>query len=264
LGAFTKYPCTSYFHKRDRKKRSQKKFGFFESELIHFREIANTLGLVAVDELCWSRHPLSFLVEAADDICYSIIDLEDGCRLGLISFDETVALLSGILGDKLNHTKLRRITGLNEQLGVLRAITISVITEDCTHVFLDNEKLILNGQFDTALTEAGKFSKELETIGDISINKIYQSRAVTEIEAAGFEALPGLMEDFIMASLNLKFKDRPRKYSTIARLIPIEISVPIESSPDPYTMLRLVIDLVSGLTDKHALSLFRQIKGISS
>ena len=264
LGAFTKYPCTSYFNKRDKRKRSQKKFGFFESELEHFSEVANSLGLLPVDSLCWSRHPLAFLVEAADDICYSIIDLEDGCRLGLITFEETVELLSEVLGDKLNPTKLRQITGLNEQLGVLRAMTISTITDDCTSVFLDNEKQILNGQFDVALAETGKFNKALKTIGEVSINKIYQSRAVTEIEAAGFEALPGLLEDFILASLNLKFNNKPRQYSTIARLIPVEIAGPIESSSNLYTMIRLVVDFVSGLTDRHALSLFRKIRGISS
>jgi dGTPase len=264
LGAFTKYPCTSYFNKRDKRKRSQKKFGFFESEFRNFSEVANTLDLISVDDLCWHRHPLAFLVEAADDICYSIIDLEDGCRLGLISFDETVELLSGILGEKLNPTKLKQITGLNEQLGVLRAMTISSITEDCISVFLDNEEQILRGGFDVALADAGKFNKELQTIGNVSIDKIYQSRAVTEIEAAGFEALPGLLEDFIRASLHLKFNDQPRKYSTVARLLPPEISGPIQSSPDTYTLIRLVIDFVSGLTDRHALSLFRKIKGIST
>src|SRR5204863_4828120 len=89
LGAFTKYPCPSFFPARDKSKKSQKKFGFFQSEKAFFAEMAEKTGLIQTDKSAWCRHPLAFLVEAADDICYSIIDLEDGCRLGLVSFDET-------------------------------------------------------------------------------------------------------------------------------------------------------------------------------
>ena len=264
LGAFTKYPCTSYYSLRDKKKKSQKKYGFFDTEFKTFGEVAQTLGLNQVSEFCWNRHPLTFLVEAADDICYSIIDLEDGCRLGLVTFDETVELLSGILGDKLNPDKLRQITGLNEQLGVLRAMAISALTEDCSAVFLDHEKQLLDGSFDTALADSGKFKSELKKISEVSVNKIYQSRAVTEIEAAGFESLPGLLENFVQGALNLKAHEYPKKYSTIARLIPPEIAEPIKISSNTYTLLRLVIDFVSGLTDRHALGLYRKIKGIPS
>jgi dGTPase len=103
LGAFTKYPCPALFPERDKKKKSQKKFGFFQSEAEEFEAIAQELGLIRDRGFSYSRHPLAFLVEAADDICYSIIDLEDGCRLRLLSFDETVDLLSGILGDKIDR-----------------------------------------------------------------------------------------------------------------------------------------------------------------
>jgi dGTPase len=264
LGAFTKYPCPSYFSNRNKSKKSQKKFGFFESEVEPFKNIASSLGLQQVNELCWNRHPLAFLVEAADDICYSIIDLEDGCRLGLISFDETVELLAGILGPKLKPEKLRQVVGLNEKLGVLRAMTINSLTDDCTSVFLENEKQILDGTFDTALTDAGEFQEALKKISDASVIKIYRARPVMEIEAAGFEALPGLLEEFIYAALNLKFNNQPRKFATVARLMPLEIESQILSSLDTYSLLRIVIDFVSGLTDRHALSLFRKIKGIST
>src|SRR5688500_14709290 len=106
LGAFTKYPCPAFFPERDKKKKSQKKFGFFQSEKDAFKEVACDLELIQRNGDSWCRHPLAFLVEAADDICYSIIDLEDGCRLGLVSFEDTVELLSGILKDKLDKKKL--------------------------------------------------------------------------------------------------------------------------------------------------------------
>lgn len=263
LGAFTKYPCQSHLPTRDKSKKSQKKYGFFQSEAQKFSEVAQELGIPQVGDACWQRHPLAFLVEAADDICYSIIDLEDGCRLGLISFEETVELLEGILGNKLNRAKLNSIAGLNEQLGVLRAMTIHSLTEDCCQIFLDHESEILDGSFDKALTDAGTYAQALKKISDVSINKIYRARPVMEIEAAGFEALPGLMEEFTQAALQLSQKNQPRKSATVARLMPTELAQIISATQDTYTLLRLVIDLVSGLTDRHALTLFRKIKGIS-
>jgi dGTPase len=263
LGAFTKYPCQAHFLERDKKKKSQKKYGFFQSELEKFKEVAIATDLRQTAELCWQRHPLAFLVEAADDICYSIIDLEDGCRLGLVSFDETVDLLAGILGDKLNREKLKSIPDLNEQLGVLRAMAIYSLTENCCQVFLDNEPEILNGSFDTALTDAGAYASALKEISEVSIQKIYRARPVMEIEAAGFEALPGLMEEFTRAAFHLSRKNQPRKSATVARLMPAEVAQVVSSTQDTYTLLRLVTDLVSGLTDRHALALFRKIKGIS-
>lgn len=263
LGAFTKYPCQAHFPARDKKKKSQKKYGFFQSEFDKFKEVADSTGLKQTADNCWQRHPLAFLVEAADDICYSIIDLEDGCRLGLISFDETVDLLAGILGNKLNREKLKAITDLNEQLGVLRAMAIHALTEDCCRVFLDNEPGILNGSFDTALTDAGTFASALRKISDVSVQKIYRARPVMEIEAAGFEALPGLMEEFTRAAMHLARKNQPRKSATVARLMPTELVQTITTTQDAYIVLRLVTDLVSGLTDRHALALFRKIKGIS-
>lgn len=262
LGAFTKYPCQALFPARDKSKKSQKKYGFFQSEAAKFKEVAEALGIPKTGD-CWQRHPLAFLVEAADDICYSIIDLEDGCRLGLVSVEETVDLLAGILGDKLNRTKLNSIAGLNEQLGVLRAMVINELTEDCCRVFLDNENGILTGSFDKALTDAGTFATALHKISEVSVNKIYRARPVMEIEAAGFEALPGLMDEFTRAALHLARKNQPRKSATVARLMPAEVAQVVTETQDTYTLLRLVIDLVSGFTDRHALALFRKIKGIS-
>lgn len=263
LGAFTKYPCQAHFPDRDKTKKSQKKYGFFQSELEKFKEVAVATGLNHIKENCWQRHPLAFLVEAADDICYSIIDLEDGCRLGLISFEETVDMLAGVLGNKLNREKLKSITDLNEQLGVLRAMAINALTEDCCTLFLDSEVAIMNGTFDKALTDAGTYASALKKISEVSVHKIYRARPVMEIEAAGFEALPGLMEEFTRAALQLAFQNQPRKSVTVARLMPTELVPVIASTQDVYTILRLVIDLVSGLTDRHALTLYRRIKGIS-
>ncbi len=262
LGAFTKYPCPALFHHRDKNKKSQKKYGFFESEAIAFKQVADQLGLITQGGSVWCRHPLSFLVEAADDICYSIIDLEDGCRLGLLSFDEIIGLFSPILKNKLNTQKLAQKSGLNEKLGILRAMVINELIEATTKVFIAHEKEILEGNFDQALTDSCEHQLALKNISNISIEKIYRARHVVEIEAAGFEVLPGLLEEFGKASDSLLKKNAEKKYSNLSKLFPIETSLAIQANPnDTYLQFREVVDFISGLTDRHALSLYRKIKG---
>ena len=264
LGAFTKYPCPAFFPTRDKKKKSQKKFGFFQSELEIFNEVATQLGLTQVTNHVWSRHPLAFLVEAADDICYNIIDLEDGCRLGLVGIDETVDLLAPILKEKLDRTKLTGKTGLNEKLGVLRAMAIGELIESCTKIFIDYENEILEGKFDQSLTDLCEFRDALKKISEVSVQKIYRARQVVEIEAAGHEVLPGLLHEFSQGGLYLMQNVKLRKYQNLILLLPEEIRNAITQSPnDHYAMLRNIIDFISGLTDRHAFSLYRKMKGIS-
>jgi dGTPase len=262
LGAFTKYPCPALFNGRDKSKKSQKKYGFFATEATLFKEVADQIGLVNKDKFVWSRHPLAFLVEAADDICYSIIDLEDGCRLGLLTFDEVIELFSPILKDKLDKKKLSYKSGLNEKLGILRAMVIGELIEATTIVFIENEENILDGTFDEALTDQCEHKGALKTINKISVEKIYRARHVVEIEAAGFEILPGLLEEFGKASDALLKKNLEKKYINLSKLFPIETTQAILAKPDNiYLQFREVVDFVSSLTDKHALSLYRKIKG---
>ncbi len=264
LGAFTKYPCPAFFPARDKKKKSQKKFGFFQSEKEPFEELARDLGLIENEPGSFCRHPLAFLVEAADDICYSIIDLEDGCRLGLISFQETVELLSGILRNKLDKNKLSGEADLNQKLGTLRAMAIGELIDACTEVFLTNEEAILAGSFDKAITDLCHYRDTLKKISEVSIEKIYHSKHVVEIEASGHQILPGLLEEFTQTGFYLQEQKKSRKYGNLLLLLPPETISLIKSKPDnAYHMLRCIIDFVSGLTDRHALSLYRKIKGIS-
>jgi dGTPase len=264
LGAFMKYPCPALLPSRDKSRKSQKKFGFFQTEAVAFKNIAEELQLVTAGTDTWCRHPLAFFVEAADDICYSIIDLEDGCRLGLVHFNEIVELLAPILGDKLKRDKLSRENGLNEKLGVLRALTIGELIDASTTVFVDNERDILSGKFDQALTDLCQYNDALNVIARVSVDKIYRSQSVVEIEASGHEVLPGLLDEFIQAATHLVEGKHSRKYSNLMLLLPEEIRAEmLQVRDEPYAVLRLVVDFVSGLTDRHALSLYRKIKGIS-
>lgn len=264
LGAFTKYPCPAFFPARDKSKRSQKKFGFFQSEKAIFNEIAQALALPTVAEDVYGRHPLAYLVEAADDICYSIIDLEDGCSLGLISYEDAKALLENILTK--NKSKLGKLDQLNskqEKIGFLRALAIGDLMDECSTLFLDNEKEILEGKFNQALADLCLSKKALKNIIEISVEKIYRARQVVEIEAAGHEVLPGLMEEFLKAGLSVIENGTSRKYSNLVMLFPEDIHSSLKQNSTHYTMARLVIDFVSGLTDRHAISLYKKIKGFA-
>ncbi|HEY9046015.1 MAG TPA: deoxyguanosinetriphosphate triphosphohydrolase [Ohtaekwangia sp.] len=263
LGAFTKYPCPAYFPARDKSKKSQKKFGFFQSEKEIFSTAAAQLELSSAGEDAWVRHPLTFLVEAADDICYSIIDLEDGCRMGLVNYNDTVELLANILQESFKRDKLNSIGGQNERIGVLRAMTINKLVEECTEVFLAYEKHIMDGSFDKALADHCKSKEALEKISEISVDKIYRARHVVEIEASGHEVLPGLLQEFVTAGEHIMRRSSSRKYKNLALLLPVEMRTEIEQDVTTYEMLRIVLDFVSGLTDRHALSLYRRIKGIA-
>lgn len=265
LGAFTKYPCSALFPERDRSKRSQKKFGFFQTEQTIFHSIAGQLQLLRQHTNSWNRHPLAFLVEAADDICYSIIDLEDGCSLGLVGYEEAKALFIGVLSkSKTKLGKLDHLTSQAEKIGFLRALAIGDLMDECSTLFLDHEQDILGGKFDQALADHCASKEALKQIINISQEKIYRARKVVEIEAAGHEVLPGLLEEFTTAGRYLLEKKASRKYSNLQKLLPVEVEHALTSGPaDHYQMLRYCVDFISGLTDRHALYLYRKIKGIS-
>ena len=261
LGAFTKYPCPAYFPQRDKSKRSQKKFGFFQSEKATFNEVAGALGLPNVAQDAYERHPLTYLVEAADDICYSIIDLEDGCSLGLISYEEAKALCENVITK--NKSKLGKLDHLNskaEKIGFLRALAIGDLMDECSTLFLDSEKEILAGTFNKALADLCTSKDALKAIIDISVEKIYRSRNVVEIEASGHQVLPGLMEEFLTAGLQLYEKKKSRKYENLVLLFPEDIRQNIQQAADYYSAARYVVDFVSGLTDRYAISLYKKIK----
>ncbi len=265
LGAFTKYPCTSYFPARDKTKRSQKKYGFFQTEMTRFSEVASALGLEQVNAGAWKRHPLAFLVEAADDICYSIIDLEDGCSLGLVSYNDAKALFESVISkSKSKLGKLESIGSQAERIGYLRALAIADLMDECSALFLDHEKDILNGSFDQALCDECPANDSLKQIIKISIEKIYRARSVVEIEAAGHEVIPGLLDEFTQAGVHMMEQKISRKYGNLQKLLPAEITANVKSNPgNYYLMLRDIVDFISGMTDRHAISLYRKIKGMS-
>ena len=266
LGAFTKYPRPAAVEHPDVKRRSQKKFGFFTDQIDTYAQLAETLGIPSLQANCYLRHPLAFLVEAADDICYSIIDLEDGCTLGLVQLEETISLLVPILGNQYDPEKLQTYASQSQKLGILRAMAIRQLVSECVDVFKEKEEDIQRGDFDQALTEIIPSANALKNISRVSVKKIYRSKPVLEKEAAGFQVLEGLLEVFSRALYHQFY--RPDRFSgqdrSILRLLPEHFLLEgWGKNTNPYPLLRAMIDFISGMTDKHALSLYRRVKGIA-
>lgn len=268
LAAFSKYPRESHLKHPDPDRKSQKKYGFFQSEKAYFRETAEQTGLVVLsgDELAWCRHPLAFLVEAADDICYSIIDLEDGCNLNLVSVDEVTNLLSPILGPKFDYKKFKKIQLKREKVSLLRAMAIAEMVEQAVQAFLDNEKHILTGKFDRALTAIIPAKQYLKDIIRVSIEKIYHSTPVLEKETAGFEVLSGLINAYLRAAFDFfqRKGKAGKKNTTIINLFPEELKTALAANHDSfYPIILACLDHITQMTDSYALEMYRKIKGIS-
>jgi dGTPase len=268
LGAFTKYPRAASGPAPLSGRRSQKKFGFFQSEKKVFLSMAANTGLIRLGNEkhpAYCRHPLAFLVEAADDICYHLIDLEDGCRLGLISLQDTIDLMAELIGSKFQPRKLVEYTDPNEKIALLRAMAIGQLIGSCADLFIQKEPEILSGEFDMSLTELIPEKETLKKISDISIEKLYRHHAVVETEVAGYEVINGLLEAYIGACLHARYdKDRySNKDKGLVRLLPVGIKEKVQvPEADFYTLLREILDYISGMTDRFAISSYRKIKGI--
>jgi dGTPase len=264
LAAITKYPRESFISNQNKSLENKvyRKYGFFQAEKDIFKEVADATGLDCVksrNTYWWCRHPLAFLVEAADDICYRVMDLEDGFRLGLISFKDTEELLKPLVSKQ--SLKDYRDKDEKDRIGYLRAVAINELVNELAKVFLDEEKNILKGKYEDELISEIKRTNALKRIKDISIAKIYKSRSVVEREVAGYEVLGGLLDTFI-DSYNDAFEGKiSSKNKSVFALLPKRISDEIPG--DLYMRLLRIIDFVSGMTDSFAVSLFRKIKGIS-
>src|SRR5262245_15454907 len=269
LAAFTKYPLESYIQnqKEIHEGKSSKKFGFFQAEASQFREVAEAIGLHRRAEGCnwWVRHPLAFLVEAADDICYRIIDFEDGYRLKRVNENEFIGPLLQIVNEPKASEKVEAIGSPDQKVAYLRAKGINSLVLQVEEVFRRQMNGIMDGTFDRALiSEIPRPSLEaLGVIERLSLEKIYSARPIVEIEAAGFEVLGGLLETFV-AAIEDKARNgnkRTERTEKLLQLLPAQfLHGHLTPHPDPYERVLQITDFVSGMTDSYAVSLFRKIK----
>ncbi len=271
LGAVAKYPATSSC--KDRLPGvSGKKFNFFHSEKDLFAEVANTCGLLPnTTGDGWCRHPLAFLVEAADDVTYRIVDFEDGHLLNIIAYWELEMLMLKIIGDNgETRERLKLIPNERRRVEMLRAMTLGALVKQVTKAFLDNEEKMLAGELDKPLIELIPSAKVLAEIYDISIEKIYTYRRAVEIGVAGYELTNGLLDILVSATeeyvdaLKRGEKPEPRSWRLLS-LLPgsccqKENKLWMDSA---YCRLQCILDYFTSMTDTHAVSTFKKMKGIS-
>ncbi|MBT2972237.1 MAG: deoxyguanosinetriphosphate triphosphohydrolase [gamma proteobacterium symbiont of Ctena orbiculata] len=269
LAAFTKYPRESCIGNGRFQGVSAKKPGFTAEDQGLFTEVADSVGLLRRDPVLaiWHRHPLAFLVEAADDICYRVIDIEDGYRLGHLSFQEAMELFVAVLPDSPARLKrLGGITGDKEKIEFLRAKVISQAISEILSCFLDHEEAILGGRFDQPLMSQIPHRAEMDRLIEVANDKIYIAPEVIEIETAGFQVISELLERFIPIVDDVAAhgnRARPRSQMMI-RLIPEQfIGAQAMPAEDDYTRLLRLTDFVSGMTDSYAVSLYKKVTGIS-
>ena len=200
LGTFTKYPRASEVDETPRSGISGKKFGFMQSEAPLFQELADELGLTRKPgtATAWHRHPLAFLVEAADDICYHVMDVEDGYKAGCISFEEIANLHKPLLTDE-RWKRGSEIDDRGRRVEYFRAATVDAMIQAAVKAFAENYDGLMGGSFDEELTAKVERSLEFKAFKTLAREKIYSARPVVEIEACGFEVIAGLLEAFVGA-----------------------------------------------------------------
>lgn len=268
LGAFTKYPRESIVAGvSDYKGASAKKFGFYQAERELFEQVAERCGLIRRNSECawWARHPMAFLVEAADDICYRLVDFEDGFRLGHLSYQQTRDLMLAPMREGHRPKRLDDIPSEAKRVQLIRAMAIGSAIEECAELFVAREAEILSGAFDASLIDGIDSAAAWDEIIRISRERIYNTTRGVEIEAAGFEVLGGLLDVFVSALNDLSGSSKPSPRSRkLIQLIP-EDSVGPNRQPDPSSYVRLmrILDFVSGMTDRYAVTLYKKVRGIS-
>ncbi len=260
LGAFMKYPKES-LPKKPTKHIVDKKFGFFQSEKENFKEVAEELGLLQTREgknISFSRHPLTYLVEAADDICYTIIDFEDGINLGLISEDYALEYLIKLVKDSINTKKYNSLKYKEDRLSYLRALAINTLIQDAIDIFISNEAAILDGSFEVSLMDKSKYQAQIKDIISLSVAKIYQSQEVIEKEIAGYKIISDILDVYITALVRAKDGNTSNYDRLMLRTLPkfyrrVDISL--------YQIILNSCCYVASLSDSAAVHIHNKIMG---
>lgn len=263
LASIVKYPCESLVA-GNKSKVHMKKYGYFDSEKSAYLSIANQLGIIQEQQnpMVFVRHPLVYLVEAADDICYNIIDLEDAHRLNILSHetvrDLMLALFEGNERKDIEHN-LDGIDDENDRIAYLRGKSIHTLIMACSKVFWDNRDSILNGTYNKSLSDGVNepHLTALKNIEEISYKKIYNYHTVVEIEVAGYQIISGLLEEFVPAIVS---NDKSHYHKKLLALMPAQFHT---DEDNLYAKIQSVVDFISGMTDLYAIEMYRKIKGIS-
>ena len=263
LGAFMKYPKES-LPKKPTQKICDKKYGFFQQDKEFFVEVANELGLISNksgNDIGFERHPLAYLVEAADDICYTIIDFEDGINLGWISEEYALEYLIKLVKNGIDTKKYNELLTKEDRISYLRALAIGSLINDAVAVFMENEKAILAGDFPFALMDKSQYKAQMNDIIQISIKNVYQSKEVIHKEVMGYKVINNLLDSFCTAT-NKKENGSASNYDELLlKLLPERFQFQKENL---YDRLLHICHFVSLLTDGKAVELYKTIQANKS
>ena len=263
LGAFMKYPKES-LPKKPTQKICDKKYGFFQSDKAFFVEVANELGLISNksgNDIGFERHPLAYLVEAADDICYTIIDFEDGINLGLISEEYALEYLIKLVKNGIDTKKYNELLTKEDRISYLRALANGSLINDAVAVFMKKEKAILAGEFPFALMDKSQYKAQMNDIIQISIKNVYQSKEVIHKEVMGYKVINNLLDSFCTAT-NKKENGSASNYDELLlKLLPERFQFQKENL---YDRLLHICHFVSLLTDGKAVELYKTIQANKS
>ena len=261
LGAFMKYPKES-LPKKPTKHIVDKKYGCFQSQKDFFIDVVSELGLKPMrtgEDLAFNRHPLSFLVEAADDICYTIIDFEDGINLGLIEEEFALEYLIKLVKDTIDIKKYHSLKYKKDRISYLRALAIGTLIQEAVSVFLENEEAILHGDYSISLLDKCKYEAQINDILQLSISKIYNSQNVVEKEVAGYKIIADLLDVFISA-VNKTYLGSASSYDTlIFKLLPENCT---QLSDSLYNRIMMVCSYIAGMSDGYAVLIHKKLTGI--
>ncbi|WP_405609960.1 deoxyguanosinetriphosphate triphosphohydrolase [Polaribacter sp. Asnod1-A03] len=259
LGAFLKYPKES-LPKKPTNHIVDKKYGFFQSEKTAFLEVVEDLGMKQKSEkdISFYRHPLAYLVEAADDICYTIIDFEDGINLGLIEEEFALEYMIKLVKDTIDIKKYHSLKHKTDRVSYLRALAIGVLINEAVAIFLENEEAILDGSFEKSLLDKCKYEAQINDIIKISVAKIYKSTEVVEKEVAGYKIIADLLDVFVTA-LNNKFNGNQSNFdSLVLNLLPEEYQLEKENL---YDRILQICSYVSRMSDSYAIRMYKKLTG---
>ena len=259
LASIVKYPFSSDLAANKRK------FGFFQSEVEDYCRIAAELGILRLDapegSCRFARHPLVYLVEAADDICYQIMDIEDAHKLKILTTEEVQQLFLDYFEEEQRDRIMQRmktLDDLNEQIVYLRSCVINCLEQECVRVFVEHEEEFLAGTFPSTLIRniAEKPRTAYRQCEKVAVEKIYHCKEVVDIEIAGFQVITTLTDLMIKAVTS---SDK-----AFSQLLINRVSTQYDIlAPTLYGRVMAVLDYISGMTDVYALDLYRKINGMS-
>ncbi|EDP72534.1 putative deoxyguanosinetriphosphate triphosphohydrolase [Flavobacteriales bacterium ALC-1] len=259
LGAFMKYPKES-LPKKPTNHIVDKKYGFFQSEKDMFTDVALELGLEkrSTNYSSFQRHPLAFLVEAADDICYTIIDFEDGINLGLIQEEYALEYLINLVRGKIKTENYNALKTTEDRVSYLRALAIGTLIDEAASLFMKHEENILVGKFETALLDVSQYKAQIKDIIDISVKNVYRSKEVINKEISGYEILNQLLKAYGKMAFNYFNSDMSNYDKLLVNILPETIRFTNDSL---YQNLLAICLYISKLSDTNAMLLHQKLKG---